>query len=266
MIDKLLTLISGNLLLVKKAIEQENKTLTERLESSQNKTTEALEGVTMNVKEVAEAMTQLAKAIEEREDREIEVPEIEMPEIKIPDFPKFPKFPEIPTPQVTVNVPEIVVPAPVVNIEPQITVTPTPVTFPKEMSVVGLSEWFKKVIELLSKEKKETEWSKKNPMPVAFIDRNGRQYDLIHLGTPRGGSGGGVATEINTLAPQYALRLSNPSNTIRYIGEAEVGSATSSATWRIKKVDTTTGVIIKWAGGSASFDKVWDDHLTYSYS
>lgn len=192
MIEKLLTLLSGNVLLTKKSIEEGNKTLTERLESSQNKTVEAINELTVTVKNVSEVMEKVAKAIEEREDREIEIPEIEIPEIKLPEFPKFPEFPAIPAPQVTVKAPEVVVPAPVVTVEPNITVTPTPVTFPEEMSVTGLSVWFQKVIDLLSKEKKEQVWSASNPIPVAFIDRKGRQYDLVHLGTPRGGTGGGA--------------------------------------------------------------------------
>lgn len=197
MIEKLLTLLSGNILLTKKSIEAGNKTLTERLESSQKMTDEAFNKLSENLAGMSNSIQMLAKAIEEREDKEIEIPEIEIPDIK---------FPEIPTPQVTVNVPEIKIPKadapiinvqpPVVNVEPNITVTPTPVTFPSEMSVTGLSAWFQKVIDLLSKDKKETVYSAKNPLPVAFIDRQGRQYDLIHLGTPRAMAGGATPSEI----------------------------------------------------------------------
>jgi len=52
---------------------------------------------------------------------------------------------------------------------------------------------------------------------------------------------------------------------VDYIGEASVGTATSAASWRIKKVDSTTGIIIQWAG-TGVFDQVWDNRASLSYS
>jgi len=53
-----------------------------------------------------------------------------------------------------------------------------------------------------------------------------------------------------------------------YIGEADPGTPTSSALWRIKYVviATDSDVAITWAQGNATFDKVWDDRLIYTYS
>lgn len=51
-----------------------------------------------------------------------------------------------------------------------------------------------------------------------------------------------------------------------YIGNAPVGSATSSAVWQIKKLDTSSGLITTWADGDASFNNVWDDRASLSYS
>ena len=67
-------------------------------------------------------------------------------------------------------------------------------------------------------------------------------------------------------ASQYALRLDEASATVSYIGEATTGSATSSAVWRIKKMDTTTGTVITWADGNDNFDNVWDNRASLSYS
>lgn len=53
-----------------------------------------------------------------------------------------------------------------------------------------------------------------------------------------------------------------------YIGEAPPGTPTSSALWRIKKLEYSgslvTGTV--WANGSADFDKVWDNRTSYSYN
>lgn len=53
-----------------------------------------------------------------------------------------------------------------------------------------------------------------------------------------------------------------------YVGEANPGTATSSAAWRIHYVTIAgDGDVSKtWADGNDSFDKVWDNRLTYSYS
>lgn len=66
----------------------------------------------------------------------------------------------------------------------------------------------------------------------------------------------------------YAKRIDFIDNDNFYRAEAVPGALDSAAAWRISKVaiapdgDTTT----LWASGNASFDKVWDDHLTLGYS
>lgn len=68
------------------------------------------------------------------------------------------------------------------------------------------------------------------------------------------------------LSVPYSLILEEVSSTITYVGEALPGTATSASTWHIKKLDSTTGLVITWAGGSSDFDKVWDDRGSYVYS
>lgn len=52
-----------------------------------------------------------------------------------------------------------------------------------------------------------------------------------------------------------------------YVGKAAVGSATSSAVWRIARCDITTGTnVITYADGNGNFDNEWDDRATLSYS
>ena len=57
-------------------------------------------------------------------------------------------------------------------------------------------------------------------------------------------------------------------NTIIYKGEAQVGASETAAIWRIRQVliGTDGDVTEIWAGGTALYDKVWTNRLTYSYS
>ncbi|MEK7681031.1 MAG: hypothetical protein AAB348_03230 [Patescibacteria group bacterium] len=68
---------------------------------------------------------------------------------------------------------------------------------------------------------------------------------------------------------QFALRLATDGN-VDYVGEALAGILPDATGWRIKKIDSTTGIIITWADGSAGLDKIWDNGVTsytsYTYS
>jgi len=54
-----------------------------------------------------------------------------------------------------------------------------------------------------------------------------------------------------------------------YIGEAAPGTLVSASKWRIKKLTYNSSGIttdVKWADGSANFDKEWDERAGYAYS
>ena len=53
-----------------------------------------------------------------------------------------------------------------------------------------------------------------------------------------------------------------------YIGKAVPGTLTSAESWQIQKLTYSGNFVtaIGFAGGSAAFDKKWDDRATYSYS
>ena len=42
-------------------------------------------------------------------------------------------------------------------------------------------------------------------------------------------------------------------------------SPTSNPVWRIKRISTSSGVIVEWADGNVNFDNVWDDRASLSY-
>jgi hypothetical protein len=83
---------------------------------------------------------------------------------------------------------------------------------------------------------------------IATIDTN--------IATIAASTGGGVS---------YSLRLDEASGTVTYVGEAVPGTATSAAGWRIKKLDSASGLVIGYADSVTTFSKVWDDRSSYVY-
>lgn len=64
----------------------------------------------------------------------------------------------------------------------------------------------------------------------------------------------------------FKTEVDSASSTVTYIGYASPGSAKSSAIWKVKKIDTSSGVEITYADGNGNFDNVWDNRASLSYS
>jgi hypothetical protein len=77
------------------------------------------------------------------------------------------------------------------------------------------------------------------------------------------GGQGPAGSNIST----YAIRIDQVDSTTIYRGEATAGSLESAASWRIQLL-TISGedITVTWASGNNTFDKVWNDRLTYIYS
>lgn len=73
---------------------------------------------------------------------------------------------------------------------------------------------------------------------------------------------GGVLTDGN-----FTTAIDAADANTTYIGNAQIGTATSVAEWQIKKI-TVSGTItlIKWASGTDAFTNEWDERATYVYS
>lgn len=63
---------------------------------------------------------------------------------------------------------------------------------------------------------------------------------------------------------KFALRMATVGS-VDYVGEAAIGTVTSAASWRVKKIDSTSGIIITWAG-IGTFNQIWDNYASLSYS
>jgi hypothetical protein len=59
-----------------------------------------------------------------------------------------------------------------------------------------------------------------------------------------------------------SIRIDDDGTTM-YVGFALPGSATSAASWRIFKFISTS---LTWADGDTSFDNIWDNHASLTYT
>lgn len=78
-----------------------------------------------------------------------------------------------------------------------------------------------------------------------------------------GSPGDGVAqtTRTDTIDPTAIPEIT-------YRGDAPAGTLTSAAAWRIQRmqVDADSDITILWADGDTSYDNIWDNRLSISYS
>lgn len=82
----------------------------------------------------------------------------------------------------------------------------------------------------------------------------------------------GIDTQLTELKAEITpkatlLEVDSGDSTIKYIGKAFPGTATSAASWQIKRMTkSATGLVIDFADGSSVAGQVWDDRESLSYS
>lgn len=66
----------------------------------------------------------------------------------------------------------------------------------------------------------------------------------------------------------FSKRVDFINDNLLYKAESAAGTLDSSPLWRISKVviENDGDVIETWAEGTASFDKIWTNRLSYTYS
>lgn len=90
------------------------------------------------------------------------------------------------------------------------------------------------------------------------------QVDVLSSALPTAASTETTLQTISFGGFKFKLNLVTVGS-VDYVGEAAIGTATSSALWRVKKVDNTSGTVITWAG-TGVFDQIWDNYASLSYS
>ena len=78
-------------------------------------------------------------------------------------------------------------------------------------------------------------------------------------------TGGSDPVQGLSATPKFALDDTTTAGTL-YIGLADAGSATSSASWRVIKMPTSPLGAATTADGNMKNDNVWDDRASLSYS
>ncbi len=103
-----------------------------------------------------------------------------------------------------------------------------------------------------------------NVAKSALVDTDRHvQVDVLSSVLPSSASTETTLQTISFGGFKFAFRLVTVGS-IDYVGEAAIGTATSAAAWRIKKIDSTSGIIITWAGGG-SFDQIWNNYASLTY-
>lgn len=66
---------------------------------------------------------------------------------------------------------------------------------------------------------------------------------------------------------QYKVLLDDDGAGTIFIGEAQPGTLTSAASWRIKKIVESGAITtIGWADGNSNFDNIWNSRASLTYT
>lgn len=67
-------------------------------------------------------------------------------------------------------------------------------------------------------------------------------------------------------AVQYA-QIIDDTPPYLYVCEAAIGAISTDAVWRIKRIETVSGVLLtKWADGDSNFNNIANNRTTYTYA
>lgn len=99
---------------------------------------------------------------------------------------------------------------------------------------------------------------------VLSDDVGGKHAQIVKLSLSADGVGAAVTGMLPTSSAALALRVDEGA-TYMYVGEAEPGTATSAASWRVKRMTIADATIV-WADGNSNFDNIWDNRASLTYS
>jgi hypothetical protein len=90
------------------------------------------------------------------------------------------------------------------------------------------------------------------------------QVDVLTSALPSSASTETTLQTISFGGFKFVIRMATVGD-VDYVGEAAIGTTTAAASWRVKKLDSTSGFVVTWAGTGA-FDQVWDNRGSLTYS
>lgn len=74
-----------------------------------------------------------------------------------------------------------------------------------------------------------------------------------------------IIAAIGTTNTSYTVRIVD-SGGYTYIGKAVAGSSQASAVWQVQRIDESSGTVVLWADGDTSFNNVWNNYASLTYS
>lgn len=187
-------------------------------------------------------------------------------------LPKEFKFPEIPKPVDVVTVKnqapdytekfeDVVRAVGEIEVKPEVKVTVPKIDAPK-VEITQDSRDFAQALTKL-----ETAVKSIKPTDTIPLEKQLQKIkELLQGWGVSGGAGGTSKTEVHTSEPILKKLIDDTTTAdVTYIGVAEPGTLTSASSWRVKKIDESSGVAITWANGGSQ-TQIWDDRETLAYS
>jgi len=91
---------------------------------------------------------------------------------------------------------------------------------------------------------------------------SGNVIDMAEHGRAGGVSSGQPFKFIDTV--NYAVKITEVGD-ILYIAYANPGTLGSEAKWQVRKLDTTTGIVLTWCDSDTNFDNIATDLTALTY-
>lgn len=115
-------------------------------------------------------------------------------------------------------------------------------------------------IEVLpASEARAREYGAKNSTEIKTLLPSGRVVSALPVT---------VVVDPSSESSELTLRLDETTNpNITYIGQATTAASESSAVWRMRIIDESTGVMkMLWANGNSNFTNKWTERVLIPYS
>lgn len=184
-----------------------------------------------------EAKTEIVNKLEEIVQKDKEIQKVEIINHQFKDDP------EIKTLLKKISEKELSVKAPIVNVDAPIV----------ELN----NEETNKILSKIEENTRQEEVEK-----VTLVDKDGKPVSLNV--EPKV-----IVRDIRSMSATYTTRLDTASTSgVTYVGKAAIGTASSSPSWQIMKMDETgtpVTLITTWADGNDLFDNIWDNRTSLTY-
>jgi hypothetical protein len=76
-----------------------------------------------------------------------------------------------------------------------------------------------------------------------------------------------IRTRADNYTNQTSIRIDESTTGTTYVGKAPLASSEATAIWQIMKIVESSGITtITWADGDSSFNNIWSNRASLTYS